>query len=203
MLARSVALFGALLVPALVAGAVGFGAQATSHTLFGTVTGPDGHSLPGVVVELSLPTSTGSLRTVVTGRDGRYRFERIVPGLYVLTARLAGFSPSIRDLEIADGSTEFQFDMQLTPVIADDATRVPAASGPRRRVVCGLTMISPFNVDPKMIAPGQPSPPAAPFNDRLFPGQPSRPVDRPQVPVKPTMRTVQPGVCWDPLPALK
>jgi len=202
MLARFVALLGALLVAAVVVGAVGLGPQATSHTLLGTVTGPDGRSLPDVVVELSVPASTGSLRTVITGRDGTYRFDRVVPGLYVLTARLAGFAPAIRDLEIADGSSEFQFDLQLTPSLADDTSRVPAASGPRPRVVCGLTMVTPFNVDPKMVAPGQPPPLGTPFNDRLFPGQPSRPLDRPQ-PVKPTMRAVQPGICWEPAPALK
>lgn len=200
---RAVAVVGAIFVAAVAAvGSVGFGPQGLqSHTLAGIVSDSNGQPLPGATVELSLPASPGSVRTVVTGRDGQYRFDRVVPGLYVLTARLPGFAPVIRDLEIAGGDAEFRFDLQLKPLLADDGIRVPTPSGPQRRVVCGLTMISPPNIDPKMIAPGQLTPPATqPFSDRLTPGPQVKSPGLPRSLVKPTMRTVQPAICWDPAP---
>src|SRR6187401_1412195 len=92
----------ALLAAIFIAGAaVTFGQQGLStHTLLGTVTDAGRRPLPRAVVELSLPASTGSVRTVTTSRDGTYRFDRVVPGLYVLTVRLAGFGSAIRDLEV-------------------------------------------------------------------------------------------------------
>jgi hypothetical protein len=203
MPARSFALPCAILAAAVaVAGAAGFTPQGlASHTLLGTVTDTGGRPLPGTTVELSLPASTGSVRTMITEADGRYRFERVVPGLYVLTARLPGFGSTIRDLEIGDGDSEFQLNVQLKPSVGDDAIRVPAPSGPQRRVVCGLTMITPLNPDPKMIAPAQqPSPETPPFSDRLIPGPLLKSPEPQRLPVKPTLRTVQPTICWDPAP---
>jgi hypothetical protein len=202
MSARSFALLGGFLVVAAAAvGAAGFGPQGLpSHTLTGRVTDTDGQPLAGTTVELSLPASTGSVGTMVTGRDGTYRFERVVPGAYVLTARLAGFSIAIRDLDIGGGDAEFRFDFQLNPWFADDTGQVPSPAGPQRRVVCGLTMITPPNADPKMFAPALPQPPATPYSDRLIPGAPPKSPDLPRLPVKPTMRTVQPTICWDPTP---
>ena len=126
----------------------------SSHTLVGTVTDPGSQPLGGATVELSQAASTNSVRTVVTAADGRYRLERILPGLYVLTVRLAGFGAAIRDLEIGGGSDEFALDVQLRPLLADNKNAAPPASlGPDRRVVCGLTMITPQNPDRKMTVP--------------------------------------------------
>src|SRR4051812_4117159 len=126
-----------------------------SHTLLGRVSDTNGTSLPGVTVELSNPASTNSERTAVTGADGRYRFERVVPGVYVLAFRLPGFAPVIRDLEIGSGSEDFEFDAKMQPLAAG-ALNVPSPAGPQRRVVCGLTMITPpQNVDPKIVVPNQ------------------------------------------------
>jgi len=202
MPARSLALLGVILVAtAAVLGAVAFGPQGLpSHTLTGTVSDPMGHPLAGATVELSLPASTGSVRPIFTGGDGKYRFDRVVPGLYVLTTRLAGFGVAIRDLEIGDGDTVFRFDVQLQPSVAGEASQAPFPSNPQRRVVCGLTLITPPNIDPKMLAPGSPSPPVTPFPDRLTPGPAQKSPVLPQPPLKPTMRTVQPTICWDPAP---
>jgi hypothetical protein len=183
----------------LIAGASrGMSAQQalSSHTLLGTVTDPGGQPLGGATVELSQAASTNSVRTVVTAGDGRYRLERILPGLYVLTVRLAGFGAAIRDIEIGGGSDEFALDVQLRPLLADNKNAAPPASlGPDRRVVCGLTMITPQNPDRKMAVPNSPPAATIPFNDRLVP-TPKRPQDAQSA--KGTIRAVQPTICWDP-----
>lgn len=203
MSARSIVLSAAILVVAA-AGLGGAGAPAQqlvqSHTLLGTVADQSGGALPGATVELSFPAPNGSVRTVTTGTDGAYRFERVVPGLYVLTVRLPGFGSAIRDLEIGGGGDEFRLDVQLQPSNRGNAGADPASAGPARRVVCGLTMITPPNLDPKIVVPGARPPQAMPFNDRMTPA----PLTKPQVPqsiVKPTMRIGQPTMCWDPAPA--
>ena len=142
MSARSIPLSAVILL-ITVAGLVasgGAGSQAlASHTLLGTVTDPGGRPLQGATVELSLPATTGSVRTLTTGIDGTYRFERVVPGLYVLTVRLSGFGPAIRELEIGDGPGEFRFDVRLEVSRPQNGVTTPAPAGPDRRVVCGLT----------------------------------------------------------------
>jgi hypothetical protein len=151
-----------------------------SHTLLGKVSDTNGTSLPGLTVELSNPASTDSVRTAVTGADGRYRFERVVPGVYVLAFRLPGFVPVLRDLEIGSGSEDFEFDAKMQPLAAGTLS-LPSPAGPQRRVVCGLTMMTPpRNPDPKIVVPN-PQPNGA-------------------RPATPTMRTVQPTMCWDPVP---
>jgi len=170
-----------------------------SHTLIGTVADQAGRPLPGATVELSLPAVTGSVRTVTTGSDGTYRFERIVPGVYVLTVRLAGFGSAIRDLEIGGGGDEFRLDVQLQPSNRGNAAADPAPAGPARRVGCGLTMITPPNVDPKIVVPGVRPPQAMPFSDKTNPAPPKEP-QLPQTIVKPTMRIARPTMCWDPTP---
>jgi carboxypeptidase family protein len=167
----------------------------SSHTLVGAVTDTGGTPLPGATVELSQAASTNSVRTMTTGADGTYRIERILPGLYVLTIRLGGFGPVIRDLEIGGDGEEFRFDVQLQPLLPGTRSPGPSASfAPDRRVVCGLTMITPQNPDLKILAPNPPG--GAPYRDRLVP-VPPRPQGAPAV--KGTMRTVQPTMCWDPV----
>ena len=204
MSARSIALPAVIvLVAAAGLALAGEPRQASpAHTLLGTVSDPDGRPLPGATVELSLPASTNSVRTMVTGSDGTYRFERVVPGLYVLAVRFPGFGPSIRDLEIGGGANEFEFDVQLQPSGRENAAPSAAPAAPRRRVVCGLTMITPPNIDPKIVAPGPRPPQSSPFNDRttpdpLVPGSPLQPQPLQSI-VRPSMRIVQPTMCWEP-----
>ena len=150
----------------------------SSHALTGHVTDRAGQPLPGVTVELSRPAESNSVRTVVTDRDGRYRIDKVVPGLYVLAFRLRGFGTAIRDIEIGGGGPEFEYDVQLTPL--DAGTRaVPGATAPSRKVICGMTMITPpLGIDPGIHVP-KPQPPVGEQ-------------------VKPTIRTIQPTLCREP-----
>jgi hypothetical protein len=149
----------------------------SSHTLTGKVTDQQGQVLPGVTVELSKPAESSSVRTVVTDRRGSYRIEKVLPGDYVLVFKRSGFGSAIRDIEIGGGPPQFEYDVQLSPSAANTFT-VPAPQ-PSKRVVCGMTMITPpRGVDPGIQVPRTP-PPAGEE-------------------VKPTIRAVQPTLCWEP-----
>lgn len=157
-----------------------------SHTLLGKVTDSRGRALAGVTVELTNPAANDSMRTVETDRDGKYRLERVLPGVYVLTLRLAGFGPAIRDIEIGGGNEDFEFDVQLKELPDVQLKALPPGAAPpaaatqlpTRRVVCGMTVISPpASPDPLIVAP-KPAPPGAQQ-------------------VKPTIRAIQPTLCWE------
>ena len=168
--------FLTLLTVLILATAMSAAAQTGSvHNLVGKVTDAGGAALPGVTVELTNPASNDSIRTVRTDAEGSYRIDRVVPGVYVLTFGLRGFGTVIRDIEIGAGGDDFEFDVQLKPLLGNDTK---AAPGPRRRVVCGMTVISPPpNVDPGIRVPTPP------------PGAQQ---------AKPTIRAIQPTLCWEP-----
>ena len=150
-----------------------------THTLIGTVTDSSGQVLPGVTVDLSRPAEANTIRTVATDSNGHYRIEKVLPGAYVLTFRLPGFGSAIRDIEIGGGGPEFEYDVQLRPPVGGTAT-VPGPAGPSRKVICGMTVITPSaEVDPGIQGP----------RSAISPGA---------VPVKPTMRVIQPTMCWEP-----
>ena len=65
-------------------------------TLAGVVRDTSEAVLPGVTVEATSPALT-QLRTVVTDSTGQYRITELPPGLYTLTATLAGFSTQRRE----------------------------------------------------------------------------------------------------------
>jgi hypothetical protein len=146
----------------------------STHTLLGTVTDSSGRALPGVTVDLSRPAEANTVRTVVTGANGRYRIDTVLPGAYVLAFRLPGFRSAIRDIEIGGGSPQFEYDVQLGPAIGGS---VPSPAGPSRKVVCGMTIITPpAGVDPGIQLPKAPA----------------------AQKVKPTIRAIQPTMCWEP-----
>jgi hypothetical protein len=149
----------------------------STHTLIGAVTDSSGRALPGVTIDLSRPAEANTVRTVVTDVNGRYRIEKVLPGAYVLAFRLPGFGSAIRDIDIGGGGPEFEYDVQLTPAAGG---RVTLPTGPSRKVVCGMTVVTPpAGIDPGIQAPRSAAPPGA-------------------VPVKPAMRVIQPTMCWEP-----
>jgi hypothetical protein len=149
------------------------------HTLTGTVTGPAGRALPGATVELSRPAESGTVRSVSTDEEGRYRIERLLPGDYVLAVRLAGYAPAIRELEVGGGPLIFEYDVELSPASPSGPRDAPS-SQPTKRVVCGMTVISP----------------PADFDKGIQGPKSQPPRGAPQV--KPTIRAVQPALCWEP-----
>lgn len=63
-------------------------AQEQTGSIVGKITADGGESLPGVAVEIKGPSGT---LVSVTDAKGEYRFPRVTPGAYKLTARLQGF----------------------------------------------------------------------------------------------------------------
>src|SRR5437667_8324968 len=79
----------ALMILGLLCGCL-FG-QTTTGTLLGTVADTSDSAVPGVEVELK-NTATGAVTKTVTGAEGLFRFNSLVPATYNLTIKPpAGF----------------------------------------------------------------------------------------------------------------
>jgi hypothetical protein len=86
----------------------------TTGTIEGTVTDQSGAVLPGVSVEISSPNLQGT-RTAVTDGAGHYRTPSLPPGLYKVTANLAGFGVTQKNAQVAlDATATVNLQMQLT-----------------------------------------------------------------------------------------
>lgn len=171
-----------------------------THAIAGTVTDPQSRPLAGVIVALTNVTEPDVSRLATTDAKGAYRFDEVLPGEYTVTFRADLLSraygpsefPVTRTVEIS-GAGETRLDVTLrlaSPVRPPDgAVAAPAAP----KVVCGLTMIpADPALDLKMIVPTPSFVP--PAGGAPAPGQ--------ATPVKPMIRTVQPGMCWEPAPAV-
>ncbi len=89
------AVAGILLLPSIVF------AQAT---ISGVVRDASAAVLPGVTVEASSPVLIEKTRTVVSDGTGQYRMTDLLPGTYVLTFTLPGFTTVKRDSVVVSGS---------------------------------------------------------------------------------------------------
>ena len=68
------------------------GAQETRGSIEGIVRDTSGAVLPGVTVEARSPSLVGA-STAISDAQGIYRFPALAPGVYDVSATLAGFSP--------------------------------------------------------------------------------------------------------------
>ena len=108
-----------LIVPQLVFGQTG------GASLAGRVDDGSGGALPGVTVTVT-NNETGFTRSVVTGSDGSYRFPSLPPGLYTVTADLAGFATvTTRNVEL-NVSTERELNIALKPASVKEQITVTA-----------------------------------------------------------------------------
>ncbi len=71
-------------------------AQITTGNIDGVVTDSSGATLPGVTVTASSDRLIGGTKTSVTDGSGRYRFERLDPGVYAIRFELQGFKSAER-----------------------------------------------------------------------------------------------------------
>lgn len=101
--------------------------QVGQAELHGTVTDATGGVLPGVTVTATL-TATGFTRNTVTDEAGRFRFNQVPVGLYVIHAELPGFArieiPNFR-LSVGQSAT---LDVQLTTTTVAETLTVTADS---------------------------------------------------------------------------
>ena len=65
----------------------------TTGNIEGRITDADGGPLPGVTIEAASSSLQGT-RSVVSGRDGRYRMPGVPPGDYRVYATLPQFAPA-------------------------------------------------------------------------------------------------------------
>jgi hypothetical protein len=75
---------------------VGFAQIGQTGTINGTVTDPDGVTLPGITVILKGPALVLPQMTTVTNANGVYRFMGLNPGTYELTFMLEGMNTLVR-----------------------------------------------------------------------------------------------------------
>jgi Carboxypeptidase regulatory-like domain/TonB dependent receptor len=86
--------------------------------LGGTVTNSEGEGLPGV--QISLEGGRGA-QVTVTNESGQYRFNLLLPGSYVVTASLEGFSEAKKEALIAAGG-KHQVDLEMRLETAETIT---------------------------------------------------------------------------------
>jgi outer membrane receptor protein involved in Fe transport len=74
-------------------------AAAQQGSIAGTVADETGGALPGATVTMTGP---GLTKTTTTGPEGQFRFDRLPPGRYDITAALPGFTTHSATLTVAD-----------------------------------------------------------------------------------------------------
>lgn len=160
-----------------------------THTIAGVITDAAGRPLTGVNVELTDVTSPDGARLATSDDTGAYRFADVLTGIYVVTFRLEGFAIEVRNARVTGGG-ETTIDVQLSAAEPGTGVNTRAPSPPKR--VCGMTLIPVQpNVDPGFIipVPKPRSPSGSPrARDGIVPVLPA-------LPVKPTMRYVDPPMC--------
>lgn len=108
----------AWLAAALLLGAIPLFAQNSTGNIYGTVADQSGTPLPGVTVTAD---SGGPRHTFVTEADGAYRFLRLPPGAYRVTAELAGLGSVGRTIEVNIGAN-VTADLTLNPQVSEVMT---------------------------------------------------------------------------------
>ncbi len=83
------------------------GAQTSTGTIRGAVTGADGKGVSGTEVVVK-NTGTGVERTTTTRTDGSYVLAGLVPASYDMTVRRIGSTPQTRRVVVQIGATQIQ-----------------------------------------------------------------------------------------------
>mgnify|MGYP001289178822 CR=1 FL=1 len=123
-------LFGVVLLVlgGLVLAAAPASAQIVTGALRGVVSDASGAVLPGVTVELTGPALIGGPKTAVTDDRGQYRFPNLAPGLYTLTASLAGFQTMRREGIRVEVGSQFDIDFKMSVGALSETVNVRGAT---------------------------------------------------------------------------
>jgi Carboxypeptidase regulatory-like domain/TonB-dependent Receptor Plug Domain len=92
--------------------------QTSSGDIYGRVTDTAGATLPGVTVTAE---AGGMRNTFVTDTDGAFRFLRLPPARYTVTAELAGFSTIRRQVDVNIGTSP-DIEIVLSPQLSETVT---------------------------------------------------------------------------------
>src|SRR5436189_5213282 len=80
----------------------------------GTITDASGAVLPGATVTLSNPRgSIGGNQETVTDARGAFQFIRLVPGVYIVKADLAGFRSAAQENVVVNADVTARVDLKL------------------------------------------------------------------------------------------
>jgi outer membrane receptor protein involved in Fe transport len=112
------ATLAAVLVPALVVAQVG-------ATLGGAVTDESGGALPGVTITVT-NRATGAAQVLTTGLDGHYRAVQLTPSTYEISAELAGFASTKREITLNIGGNQL-LDLKLVVASLQESVTVTGA----------------------------------------------------------------------------
>jgi Carboxypeptidase regulatory-like domain len=130
------------------------GAVFAQATLTGTVRTDAGAVLPGVAVEAASPALGDKSRSAITNATGQYTIAGLPSGTYSLTFRLSGFTTIKREgIELSGTDT-----VTIPIAMRFDLTSLSLASP---AIVCGMTVMPPADVDPRMrqdVPAGGPTP---------------------------------------------
>jgi hypothetical protein len=93
-------------------------AQTSTGNIYGTVTDSSGAPLPGVTVNIN---AGGMQQTFVTESDGAFRFLRLAPGRYRVTASLEGMGGVTRDVDVSIGANA-DIPLRIAPSVSETVT---------------------------------------------------------------------------------
>jgi len=102
------------LVATFLVASLGFAQTMGTGVINGTVTDPDGVTLPGITVVLKSPALVLPQLTTVSNADGVYRFLGLAPGTYELTFQLEGMNTLIRKGIIVSAGKTSTVDVGMT-----------------------------------------------------------------------------------------
>jgi hypothetical protein len=122
-----VLLAGALLVVSLV-GAPPAAAQAVYGSIAGFVTDATGAAAPGVTVTFT-SVERKTVDSVVSGPDGAYKKERLLPGHYEVKAELSGFKTTVVSAVKVSVDTQTKVDLKLDLGELSETVSVNATEG--------------------------------------------------------------------------
>jgi hypothetical protein len=115
------------LLAVLLAGAIPAAAQETRGSIEGIVKDTSGAVLPGVTVEARSPALVG-VATATSDTDGVFRFPALSPGVYEVTATLAGFrTTKVENVQLSLGQI-LKVDIPMPVASVSEEIQVTAES---------------------------------------------------------------------------
>ncbi len=95
-------------------------------SILGTIKDGTGAVIPGVNVNISNPGTIGGNQETVTDEAGTYRFPRLVPGSYKVTAELPGFRTVVKEGVPVNADVNARVDLVLEVGSVSDVVNVTA-----------------------------------------------------------------------------
>ncbi len=121
--------------------------QATTGSIRGAVTDPNGQAISGATV-IAKNQGTGIETTSTTSDSGLYGMSNLIPGLYTVTAESTGFSKkAVKDVSVAIGTT---MDLPIQLAIGTPTETVTVTSSGEEVISRDQSQIS-TTIDPRRV----------------------------------------------------